>query len=184
MPKLTFPYIDYESQYLIAMTPEHHIRQLGGSFVFSYAYGSALAVNGSVYLQFILPNFTLGNKEVALKPVQVASDQLVKVEFFEAPTVTNGTTSVPIVNQNRFSTQTAQTAIYSNPTNISGGTLLRTRFEGTGTNAKPVGLSGDYNDLGWQLKSATIYVLKLTNVGSQATNVLCVNGQIFEIERG
>lgn len=144
---------------------------------------SALAVGASVYIEIITPAFTVGAKEIAWKPSNVSCDQLLKSEFFEAPTVTSGTASAVIINQNRTSTKTPSTLVYTNPTAVSGGTLLRTRLEGTGTNAKPVGLGSDINDLGWHLKPNTKYVIKLTNIGQQATMFLVMNGQFFEISR-
>lgn len=183
MSKLPFPYVDYDSQYLITMTPEHHLRQLGGSYVWEYASFSALAVSASVYIEIITPAFTVGAKEIAWKPSNISCDQLLKSEFFEAPTVTDGTNRALTSNQNRASSNTASTIIYTNATAVSGGTLLRTRLEGTGTNAKPVGIGSDINDLGWQLKPNTKYVIKLTNIGQQATTFLVINGQFFEITR-
>lgn len=183
MKKLVSQYIDYESQYLISMTPEHHLRQKGGAFVFSYVYPTTLATSGSINIEIITPTFTVGSAEIALKPIMITCDQLIKYEFFEAPTVTNGTTSLSIANQNRTSNKTATLQMYNDPTNITGGTLMRTRIEGTGSNSKPVGIGTDANELGWQLKPNTKYIARFTNIGTQTANVFCINGQFFEITR-
>lgn len=183
MRKIVGRYVDYESQYLIAMTPEHHIRQLGGAFVFSYLHATTLATSGVIYMEIITPSFEVAAKEIALKPLTITCDQLIKFEIFEGSTATNGTTSLTISNQNRESPQTPTLSIFSDPTNISGGTLLRTRIEGTGSNSKPVGIGVDANELGWQLKPNTKYIAKFTNIGTQTANVFSINGQFFEITR-
>lgn len=183
MKKIVGRYVDFETQYLIAMTPEHHIRQLGGGFVFSYLHPGTLATSGVINMEIITPSFEIAAKEIALKPLTITCDQLIKFEVFEGSTVTDGTTSLIISNQNRESSQTATLSMFSDPTNISGGTLLRTRVEGTGSNAKPVGIGADSNELGWQLKPNTKYIAKFTNIGSQTANVFCINGQFFEITR-
>ena len=179
MPKLPFQYIDYGSQFVITMTPEHHARELGEAFVFDVQFG-AVNTNASVYIEYIIPASTTIT-QFAFKPSFITSDQLIKSEFYEAPTVTDGTTSANIKNQDRTSTVTPVTHIYTDPTAISGGTLIRTRYGGTGTNAKPVGFGSDSTDLGWSLKKNTKYVLKLTNIGGQATTFVAINGQFYEI---
>lgn len=181
MPKLSFPYIDYDSQFLVTMTPEHHARQLGQAFVWQFESVALINVGASVYVEIIPP--TTGFDEIAWKPSVVSTDQLFKSELFEAPTVTDGTTPCLITNQDRTVVNPANTVIYSNPTAISGGTLLRTRYVGTGTNAKPTGLGNETGDLGWTLDATKKYVIKYTNVGQQATTFFMVNGQFFEINR-
>lgn len=179
MSKLPFPYVDYGSQFLITMTPEHHARELGEAFVFDAQYG-AINVSSSVYLEYIIPASTTIT-QFAFKPSFITSDQLIKSEFYEAPTVTDGTTSANIKNQDRTSLTTPTVAIFTDPTAISGGTLIRTRYGGTGSNAKPIGFGTDSTELGWALKKNTKYVLKLTNIGQQATTFLAINGQFYEI---
>lgn len=182
MPKITNPWIDYESQYVIDMTPDHHMRQLGRSYVWQCISSAPIAVGGTYYIQIITPPASVVT-EFAWRPTLVSTDQLFTSEFFEAPTMTNGTDACLITNQSRTSTLTANAVIYDNPTAISGGTLLRTRYVGTGTNAKPVGIGTDTSDLGWHLKPSTKYLIKYTNVGQQATTFFALNGQFFEVVR-
>ncbi|MFT8313265.1 MAG: hypothetical protein ABF633_03305 [Clostridium sp.] len=130
MSYLTFPYIEYESQFLIAMTPEHHSRHLGQA----YSYSQILPVinNGASYYFEIRTPSDL--HEVAMKVVDIVSDRVLQVEFYEAPTITTiGTVGVPLIQRNRKSTNVAHTTIYNNPSGISGGTLLRTLLYGAGT---------------------------------------------------
>lgn len=148
MPKLTFPYVDYESQFLIAMTPEHHSRHLGQA----YSYSQILPVinNGtSYYFEIRTPSDI---HEVAMKVVDIVSDRVLQVEFYEAPTITTvGTIAVNLIQRNRNSTNVAHTQIFNNPSGISGGTLFRTLLYGTGTNDSPIS-GGGSDDTGWSLK--------------------------------
>lgn len=182
MPKLSQPYVDFDAQYLIVMSPDHHMRQLGRSYVWEYRTTTPITVGSSIYLQVITPSATQVT-ELAWRPSIVSTDQLFLSEFYESPTVTDGTTPCLITNQSRGSSLTANTIIYSNPTAVSGGTLLRGRYTGSGTNAKPVEIGADSVELGWHLKPSTKYVVKLTNVGQQATTFFALNGQFFEVVR-
>lgn len=178
MPKLTFPYIDFDSQYIISMTPEHHLRQLGGSYTWSIV--TTLANNAIIYLEIRTP---ANIDELAWKPSSITSDRVIKSEFFEAPTITTiGTNAVPTINQSRVSTNTASLLIFDNPSGISGGTLLRTRLHGAGTGSRPIA-TGAEDDTGWHLKKGTTYILKLTNIGGSASDYLNIVGQFFEITR-
>jgi hypothetical protein len=182
MPKVTNPWIDYDSQYYITMTPEHHMRQLGKAYVWEYISTSQISANSSKYVEIITPPASVVH-ELAWKPSVISCDQLILSEFYEAPTVTDGTTACKISCQSRNNATDSVVQIFSGATAVSGGTLLRSRYAGTGTNAKPVGLGTDSSDLGWHLKPSTKYVIKYTNLGTQTTAFFAVNGQFFEVNR-
>jgi hypothetical protein len=57
------------------------------------------------------------------------------LEIIEAPDITPGTTPVPIINLNRQSSQASGVSVFSDPSGISGGTLL---LSATLLNASPV----------------------------------------------
>lgn len=177
MPKLTFPYVDYESQFLIALSPEHHSRHLGQAYSFSKT--TTLSAGSSYYIEMRTPS---NLHEVAFKVLEIVSDQTIKTEFFEAPTITIvGTQAVPLIQRNRRSTATAHTLLFDNPSGISGGTLLRTLYHGAGGNKPISGTVSD--DTGWSLKASTTYIIKLTNVSSQTANIIGYHGFLFEVDR-
>jgi len=139
-----------------------------------------LAVGAVSYIELITPSTCI----VATQGYNIMTDGLIKSEFFEAPTVTNGTTQIPIVQRKRSELVPANTIIYSNPTAVSGGTLLRTlvfgEVEGLGVTMRPLYPTGA-DAMGFNLKPLTKYVVKLTNIGSITTTVLFLNWDIYEV---
>jgi hypothetical protein len=99
--------------------------------------------------------------------------------LIESPTLTDGTTSFTAPNMNRRSAKTHQAQFFSDPTNISGGTIIETLFipsSGGGSNA-----AGGGNTVGVEriLKANTDYVIQATNSGGQ-TSTLYTNILFYE----
>ena len=173
----TPPAVD-ERGYAISITPEHYRLHNGEAFS-ATAILSNLAAGATMYLEYVIP----ANKTVAVQGFNIESDRLIKSEFFEAPTVTDGTSEVSIVQRYRSSNNAALMKIYTNPTNVSGGTLLRTLIygvmDGQGNSVKPLPPSGS-DPYGFNLKPGTKYVVKLTNMSSSTTTLIYLNVDIYE----
>src|SRR5574341_909987 len=90
------------------------------------------------------------------------------IDLLEAPTLTDGTTEAFAVNMNRLSTKTHEARFFSNPTGVSGGTIIDTLYipaAGTGANTTGTGVSGAERIL----KRSTDYVIRITNAGAAST---------------
>ena len=91
------------------------------------------------------------------------------VDVVEAPTITDGTTPVIARNMNRNSAKTHQAIFFSDPTAVSGGTVIETLLlpaGGVGSNTSGVG-----STLGAEriLKQNTDYVIRIANAGGAST---------------
>jgi hypothetical protein len=80
----------------------------------------------------------------------------------ESPTITDGTTALTAVNFNRNSPKTALYRLYVDPTNVSGGTLIKEYRHYSLPNA-PVQTSMEGNGTFIKLKRNTSYALSFTN---------------------
>jgi len=98
-------------------------------------------------------------------------DQLV-LKLFEAPTVTDGSTAVALLNRNRSSSNTVDTQAYSDPTGVSGGTQLDEYYLGGTYGQKIVGGEQLGTQLPLKLETNTDYVLSLTNDGASDSDIL------------
>jgi len=90
------------------------------------------------------------------------------VNFLEAPTMTDGTTEVFAMNMNRQSANTPDIQFFSNPTAVSGGTIIETIFipaSGLGANTTGAGISGAERIM----KKSTNYSLQIINAGNAST---------------
>lgn len=94
-----------------------------------------------------------------------------RVQFYEAPTVSNAGTLLTSRRRNRINTNTSLMEIYSTPTYSAVGTILDddliVEISGSGGN-KNSG-AGSIDD-GWVLKANTDYLIVLTNLSGGATN--------------
>lgn len=172
------PYIDDPSQFLIAMTPEHHSRHLGQAYSFSTVFED-LATSSSVYIEIKTPSVA---HDIAMKMIDVTADKIIRTDFYESPTIaTEGTTAIPLIQRNRRKTDTSHIIIYSNPSGVTGGTFLRTLLYGSGSSFTPLH-NANNDDNGWQLKPDTTYVIKFTNVGDSTSNLIGVHGLFFEVD--
>lgn len=100
-------------------------------------------------------------------PVLIVTDfggdgETLKITITENPTVTDGTTAVTPRNMDRNSTNTATTVVYTDPTSISGGTVLI--HELTDAGHKVAGASS--HEIPMTLKSNEDYVFTLQNIGA------------------
>ena len=172
------PLFTDEKGYAITITPEHYRMHNGQAFS-ATAILSNLTAGSSMYLEYVIP----ATKAVAVQGFNIESDRLIKTEFFETPTVTDGSVEIPIIQRYRASNNASLMKIYTNPTNVSGGTLLRTLVygvvDGQGNSVRPLPPSGS-DSYGFNLKSGTKYVVKFTNLSSSTTTLLYFNVDIYE----
>lgn len=96
----------------------------------------------------------------------VSLTENLRFSVFEAPTITDGTNAVTPVCVNRNVVGSPSTHFYSNPTGVSGGTLLLIHAMPSGANK--VGGSSQHSET-WVLKPNTSYGLKLENLGNSTT---------------
>jgi hypothetical protein len=101
--------------------------------------------------------------------------QPLTVEAIENPTVTDGTSPVVAYRTNRQLSGAASTTFFSNPTSISGGTVI---FTESIPSEKGTGGSLDSGHV-WVLKKNEDYLWKITNTGNNTTTV---SGVIFFAE--
>ena len=100
-------------------------------------------------------------------------------KIIEAPTITDGTTPLStIYNTNRQSTDVPGFDIYTNPTSISGGTVIDEveQYEAK----KSLGVAGEAGNIRLKFKKSTDYVLELTN-GDNNTKNYFVKFYILEL---
>jgi hypothetical protein len=86
------------------------------------------------------------------------------IDLIEAPTLTDGTTVVTASNMNRQSTKTHAAQFFSNPTGVSGGTIIDTLYipaSGSGSNTIGTGTLGSERIL----KKSTDYLIRIANGG-------------------
>ncbi len=103
----------------------------------------------------------------------IATDaEKVAIKVYEAPTVTDGTTQITLVNRNRESATTATVTAYSDPSGISGGTQIEEYYAG-GTSG-PIITGGEQlgGQLPLRLKANTDYVIEITNEGTADADAL------------
>lgn len=90
------------------------------------------------------------------------------IDLIESPTITDGTTAVLARNMNRQSTNTHTAQFFSDPTGVSGGTIIDTLYipsAGLGSQTTGTGVLGVERIL----KKSTSYVLKIVNGGAAST---------------
>jgi len=90
------------------------------------------------------------------------------IDLIEAPTITDGTTAAFAANMNRQSANTHEAQFFSDPTAISGGTIIDTIYmpaAGLGSQTIGAGVVG----IERMLKKSTDYVIRIVNAGAAST---------------
>ena len=83
-------------------------------------------------------------------------------QIHEAPTITDGTTALTPTNFNRNSTNPALFRIYTDPTNVSGGTLIK-EYRHYALPNEPALTTMEGNGTFMYLKPNTSYSMRFTN---------------------
>jgi hypothetical protein len=143
---------------------------LFAGLAFTAEINSSITGNGTVkYFEFITPDDFL-HHIIGCEAVSDATADLV-IELIEAPTITDGTIQVAPINMDRRKSKQAKTIFYSNPTAVSGGTVIKTSFLGGGKTMA----DSAYATTEILLKKATKYVIKVTSLGTGTTNFYIKN---------
>jgi hypothetical protein len=100
--------------------------------------------------------------------------------MYEAPVITDGSTALTPVNFNRLSDRTARYALYVDPTNVSGGALVK-EFRSYSVANAPVLTTMQANSIFYKLKPETSYSLHITNTDN-ATRKLFAQFVIMEAD--
>lgn len=133
----------------------------GKSFIVSFAL--SFAGNETKYLQIKTGSVTCWVDSWKIS----SSAEPLKISVIETPTLTNGTTAVAAFCLNRQRATTASTLFYSDPTGISGGTVIHVEICTAGKGAGAT----DSDTSNWILKKNTSYLWKMEQLTNQATSV-------------
>jgi hypothetical protein len=101
-------------------------------------------------------------------------------QMFESPTITDGVTALSPVNFNRLSARTARYKLFVDPTNVSGGVIIK-EFRSYSTQSAPVITTMQANSIFYKLKPNASYSLHLTN-NDNMTRKLFAQFVIMEAE--
>jgi len=145
----------------IGTIPVEHVNIHKG-ILFSILYKVSVTASGVTYIQI-----KTGAKTVHFKPTNIATDaDKFAIEFLESPTLTDGSTAITVINRNRTSSNTPETVLYSDPTDVSGGTKIDEFYIGGSVGFKAVGgdIIAGVNE--FVLKPNTNYIYKITNEGT------------------
>jgi len=121
----------------------------------------SLANNGTILVEFTTPD----ERYVHLKQyIPYTNQSSGKFEIIEAPTLTTGSTALTAYNRSRVGTPpTCGCVLKSDPTGISGGTLLETILIGQGGVGSGARGGQTTIDIEYVLKQETTYLFRLTN---------------------
>ena len=152
----------------VTIPTEHHEVHEGDAYNISHLY-SAVAKDAVVAVQLD----TQGTHDIHLKRLEAyITGAKGLLELVEAPTVTDGTTPVAIINQNRAGTPRASNArAYSDPSGISGGTVLESRLFGGGGVGQQAPAGNRPIEVEFILRRNTTYLLRLTNQSAGAEDL-------------
>ena len=144
-----------------------------------YAQPEIAVDRGDIYIGFAaLSIATLAKKYLQLKTnggdiyllsYGVVTDSARTTEkIIEAPSLTDGTTALTMYNMNRQSVETPGFDVYTDPTSVTGGTVIDQieQYEAK----KSLGVAGEAGNIRIKFKKSTDYVLELTNGDNNTKN--------------
>jgi hypothetical protein len=132
-------------------------------FSYSVSFTLSFLGNETKYLQIKTGAVTCWISDYQL----ASSAEPLSLTAIESPTLTNGTTALPSFCTNRQRANTATTLFYSNPTSVSGGTVIHREVCTAGKGAG-ASLTDSHN---WILKKNTSYLWKIEQLTNQVTTV-------------
>ncbi len=140
---------------LPVLSNEHNMIH-GGRLFSAVVLNAALGAAAALYIEMIIPE----EVEIHLKGVNLYLGAEGTFELIEAPTLTTGVTALTAYNRKRSSTRDSLISLKSNPTGISGGTVIDSMVFDGGFLSSGTPRSADVE---WILKEDTLYLLRLTN---------------------
>jgi len=94
------------------------------------------------------------------------------LKMYEGPTVTDGSSTVALINRNRTSSNTSSVDAYSNPSGVSGGIQIDEFYVGGTVGQKIVGGDVIAGQKPLILKDSEDYIISITNDGSASSTIL------------
>ena len=141
------------------ITTDHANIHAGEGFSVSN-YAEGVADDGYLYLEFKTPT----SSYVHMKVMNALADGLARFDVVEAPTLTTGSNAVTGSNLRRVPPiATCGCTIKTNPTSISGGTVIRSYYIGGGTGWNANG-GGNNVDTEIVLAQNTTYLFRIQNL--------------------
>ena len=136
-----------------------------------------LASGANTYFGLVVP----ADKEIHYKPIDYIADaESIKIEFFEDSDFSSGT-ELNIVQRNRNISTQAETKAYASPTITSEGDLFYTMYIlGKDGGFLIQELGGSVSTDKFVLKKNTKYLVKITNEGTGAVN-LVLKSDFYEV---
>jgi len=158
--------IDQGTGLPITMNDAHASVHNGIAFS-AWNYG-AITTGNSLYLELKTPS----DYFIHLKKVELwATGAPILFNLIEAPTLTTGVTSFTPQKRNRNGLYSASLAIKTNPTTISGGTIIDAyEFGGGGIGSSAMASTRSTDDE-IILKKDTTYLVKCTNNAATTVNI-------------
>lgn len=145
------------------ITTDHANIHAGEGFSVSN-YAEGVADDGYLYLEFKTP----ADKYVHMKIMNALADGLAIFDVAEAPTLTTGSNAVVGRNLRRIApVPTCGCTIKTNPTSISGGTVIRSYYVGGGLAGTARGGASSV-DTEIVLALATTYLFRVQNIAGTA----------------
>ena len=152
------------SDYAVRIIPTEHARVHEGTAFMCGHYDAALAAGASMYLSI--------DPASAIHTVfSIAGGAELTFQFFRNPTFTPGTV-LPIFNKNDLSPKVSTANITQGATGVSGGDASPIAYIPGGSGGNAQGGASDFSRE-WILNPANTYVVKITNVSAQPTEVSC-----------
>lgn len=128
--------------------------------------GTGIAQNGTVMIEIT----GILDKDLHFKNSEFySSKDLLRIEIIENPTITHGTTAAQVRNLNRNHSDAASFSAFTDPTAISGGTVMENKYMDSGANNSRIG--GIPSEFEWLLKQGNTYLIRLTNLDAQAATM-------------
>lgn len=148
------------------MTSDHNAIHIGLGYSVS-TFTEGVADDGYVYLELITPN--TANRYIHLKKWEGWTEGgIAMIEVVESPTLTTGLTAVTPQNRRRTGTvPSTAVSVKSNPTGISGGTVIDSKVFGGGGAGGGFGGNTD-NDNELVLGVNKTYLVRVRNLAGSA----------------
>lgn len=174
--------INDNSGFQTADTVEGLAADKGQGFILTYR--SSGLIPGSTQAIQIKTSTTA---TVAIKEETIfASNGDFSIQLIEDPIMSSGTTTINLINRQRRlylddpTTYTAVTIAYSDPSTISGGTILIQKHWHSGSNVNPNNVS-NIEGIGWQLGKGHNYIYKFINLDTTSTIDYTINLAVYEL---
>lgn len=163
--------IDILTSSLTTIDVGHRKVHRGDSFIVFVYFSLAAGATSLFHLK------TNNVKLIHAKPPIFQTDgPKIYFEFIENPTLTQGTIPISIFNRNRNSATTSQLQIFSNPTGVSGGTIVDITYLGGGSGGQGVNASATGSNYSSDeeliLKTNTNYIGKVVNNFTETSTIL------------